>query len=484
MDFLSIAFYIFLPVFFAAYYLVKAEYRYIIILAGSYIFYGYGNPSLLIFLLATTVITYFAGLLIAKYPQRKILVTAFLLNILILLVFKYTNFAIGNLNFIAKRLGGIFTLSKKNWILPVGLSFYIFQSCTYLTDVYRKKIRAEKNPLLYASFVSFFPTILSGPIQKSRELLPQLKNPGKFDYIEAKKGTILFIWGLFEKIMIANNLMTVVNKIYGDISSYGRIYHLLAAVSFSLYIYADFSSYSDMARGISKIMGISITRNFNNPYLSVSTSEFWNRWHVSLNDWFRENIYIPLGGNRKGTLRKYINVLVVFFVSGLWHGAQWHFVAWGVINGLLVVIGTMLMPLKRKIYGMARIDESAESIVFLKRAGVFILITFTWIFFQNGIYDSLNIINSIIHIKPIDFFDPNLLNVSGTAVTTFVTMIAVVLFCTIQIKRQKEAYYFEKFNKQPEVFQVMLLAVLVVVCIFSAYLPSAEVNTGFLYFQF
>ena len=197
-------------------------------------------------------------------------------------------------------------------MLPVGLSFIIFQTCTYLGDVYKKNIPAEKNILRYTAFVAFFPTILAGPIQKSRNLLPQLQKP-IFNEEQAKKGTILFAWGLFEKVVIANRLLIIVNRIFNDYINYNSAYYIIAGICFSLYIYADFSSYSDMARGVAMIMGIQIEKNFNNPYLACTTSEFWNRWHISLNNWFIEYVYIPLGGNRKGKVTKYRNTMIVFF---------------------------------------------------------------------------------------------------------------------------------------------------------------------------
>lgn len=422
--------------------------------------------------------------MIEKRPVKKVLISFFLLNILLLIIFKYTNFAIYNINNISTRLGGTLYLSASNLILPIGLSFYIFQSCTYLTDIYKKKIQAERNFFKYAAFVSFFPTILSGPIQKSRELLPQIKNPHAFDSDEAKKGTILFIWGLFEKILVANKLSGIVSTIYADYSSYDRIYYLIAAILFSLYIYADFSSYSDMARGISKIMGIYIKKNFDNPYLSTSTGEFWNRWHISLNEWLKENVYIPLGGNRKGKIRKYVNTLIVFLLSGLWHGAAWHFIAWGILNGIIVVTGQFLSPLKSTFYKKLKIDENCESIIFLKRISVFALISFTWIFFHNGVMDSVQIVTEIFHIKLVNLFTPEILSIAGTPVTTFMTFLVTFVFCWIQVKRQNEHYYFERFKSQPIFFQAFLLSVIIVLCVFSLFEPNAAVNTQFLYFQF
>lgn len=485
MTYLSLGFYIFLPLFFIVYYFVPQKYRYIAILAGSYLFYGYKNPGLLILLLITTIITYLGGIILEKNPKRESLLFFFAANFSILLIFKYTNFFIQNINYLSSKLfGSRSAIHEINIILPIGLSFYIFQSCTYLTDIYGKNIKAEKNFLRYAAFVSFFPTILSGPIQKSRELLPQIKAPKALNSDDAKKGTILFIWGLFEKIMVANHLALIFDKVYSDYLSYNSAYYIIAAISFSLYIYADFSSYSDMARGISKIMGINIGKNFNNPYLSTSTSEFWNRWHVSLNSWFIENIYIPLGGNRKGNFRKYINVFIVFLISGLWHGANWHFVAWGTINGLLVIVGQISKPLRKKIYNKLNVNETLESIRFLKKAIVFWLISITWVLFRNGISDSFYIIKKMVFFTISSFFDTSLFTIAGTSAITFVTIIVTIVFCIVQYKRQKETYYYSRFEKQPFIFQCALIALLIVCMFFSIISSNVEINTQFLYFQF
>ena len=487
MNYLSVYFFVFIIFFTIIYYVVKPQYRYIAIFIGSYIFYGYANIKMLLVLALITLISYIGGLMIGKWEGRgktAVYAVSFLLEIVVLAVFKYTSFILDNVNYLSDKLFG--TTFSINWgiVLPIGLSFIIFQSCNYLSEVYRGKVKAEKNIIRYASFVAFFPTVLSGPIQKARNLLPQITSPKAFDYEQAKKGTLLFIWGAFEKIMVANRLNAIYMSILSNYSNKSSAELLIGAICFSLYIYADFSSYSDMARGIAKIMGIEVGKNFNNPYLSQSTSEFWRRWHISLNDWFIENIYIPLGGNRKGVVRKYINVFIVFFISGLWHGANWHFVAWGMINGIFVIIGQILKPFKKRIYKKLNIDESVESIVFIRRVIVFFLITFTWVFFTSGVMDSLKILKRIILFNYLSIFNPELLNVGGTAVVTFITLVATIFFCWIQLKRQDEHKAFEVYNRQPFFLQCLSVALMVFVCVFGACATDVSVDTQFVYFQF
>lgn len=343
---------------------------------------------MLLVLIVVTTISYIGGLVLEKYKQRSLYVFFFTLEILILAFFKYTLFLVEKINNASNILFSHQVLNI-NWniALPIGLSFMIFQACTYLSDIYRNKMSVEKNVIKFAAFVAFFPTILSSPIQKSRLLLPQISTPKSFNYEDAKLGTLLFVWGAFEKIMVANKLSIIYNTIIPDYANRTSAELLLGTISFSLYIYADFSSYSDMARGVSKLLGIDIGKNFNNPYLSQSTAEFWNRWHISLNEWFIENVYIPLGGNRKGIIRRYINMIAVFFISGLWHGANWHFVLWGLINGLFAIIGLIVKPLKQKLYKLFNVNEKLESIVFIRRCIVFYLINLTWVFFTSSVYD-------------------------------------------------------------------------------------------------
>ncbi len=486
MNYLSVVFFCFIPAFFLVYYLIPVKYRYIAITIGSYIFYGYSDVRLLIVLVAVTGITYVGGYVLQKKRTKGIYALFMLLTLAILLVFKYSNFAIDNINWILEKMGrdpGT-QIGRVNLILPVGLSFIIFQACTYLGDVYREKIQIEKNFIKYAAFVAFFPTVLSGPIQKARQLLPQISNPMPFDADMAQKGTILFVWGVFEKVMVANRLQIIVNTVFANYENYNSVYYIVAAICFSLYIYADFSSYSDMARGIAMIMGIKVSRNFDNPYLSCSTGEFWNRWHMSLYSWFLENIYIPLGGSRKGIVRKYINVMIVFFVSGLWHGAANHFIVWGVLNGALVIAGQILKPVRSRLYAACHVKEETESVTYLRRVLVFIMITLTWIFFNNNVQTSCIIIKRIFTTSPVNLFDQNLFNISGTVAATFMTIVAVAVFVYIQLKRQNETTAYEKYARQPVFFQALVLGVLLCVCIFGGCSTDAVANTQFLYFQF
>ncbi len=291
----------------------------------------------------STAVTYASGLLINRVNKiedkkkstrwKRICVElSFIINLSILFLFKYFDFAIDNINKVLGHLNMQLLNPSFDVVLPVGISFYIFQALSYTVDVYREDVKAEKNFLRYALFVSFFPQLVAGPIERSKKLLEQMYEKHYFDGQRVKDGLLLMIWGGFQKIVIADRVAIVVDTVFNNYPQYGGMYIVVAAILFAFQIYCDFSGYSIIAMGAAKVMGFRLMENFNCPYFSKSVAEFWRRWHISLSTWFRDYLYIPLGGNRKGNLRKYINLMIVFIVSGLWHGASWSFIVWGALN--------------------------------------------------------------------------------------------------------------------------------------------------------
>ena len=490
MNFLDLVFIPFLIGFLIIYYLTPARFRYIVIFAGSLFFYGYADPRILLVLLAATLISYTGGLVIEKSTRPKPwFILFFTLEILLLVFYKYTNFIISSLNPLFEKLAAnrgwpLPQLTPLKLVMPIGLSFIAFQTCGYLSDVYRKGFPAEKNFIRYGAFAAFFPTVLSGPIQKARVLLPQIRNPERFSYENAQKGILLFVWGIIEKVIVANQLMKIANEVLDDYANRSSAAILIGAVCFSLYIYADFSSISDMARGVGKLMGIDVGKNFTNPYLSASVSEFWNRWHRSLNSWLTENIYIPLGGNRKGTARKMLNVMIVFAISGLWHGADWNFLAWGILNGLLVVGGQLLKKPREKLYARMKLRDDMESLLWIRRLIVFIFILFTWMFFRTDIRNAFAICGRLISFEFVSLFDSSLAEIAGTASGTLSAIAAAVFFCAIQYSRRDETGKYAMYKRQPFLIQCLVLAVLIVICVFGMSATEAHVNSQFIYFQF
>lgn len=325
----SVAFAVFLPIVFLIYWAIPHKFRWVLLLVASYYFYMSWDPKYVFLILMTTAISYFAAIGLEKAGSRKkkwIMTIAAVVCLGVLFFFKYFNFfsqsVIGFLNLFSLKLSPL-TLKV---ILPVGISFYTFQTLSYVIDVYRGNVKAEHHFGYYAAFISFFPQLVAGPIERVNSLLPQIKAEHKFDYEKASYGIKMMIWGYFKKLVIADTLSQYVSVVYDNPRQYQGFSLVIATLFFAFQIYCDFSGYSDIAIGTAKLLGIDLTTNFKSPYFSQSVKEFWSRWHISLSTWFRDYVYIPLGGNRVGKIRHSLNLIITFLVSGLWHGANWTYV--------------------------------------------------------------------------------------------------------------------------------------------------------------
>ncbi len=330
MLFNSFYFYIFFAIVFLTYWLLPAKYQPLLLLAASYLFYVSAQPAYALLLLASTLVSYTTARLMEHFPQKKkfVLTGAVLIHLGVLGVFKYLHFFALTFNL---------QLPAMNLILPLGISFFTFQTIGYLIDVYRGKHKAETNLMTFALFMSFFPVVTAGPIERRTQLLPQLHTAKKLNYGQIVSGAQLFVFGLFKKVVIADNLALVVNHVFDFLPQYKGFSLILTMIFFSWQLYADFSGYTDMARGIGRMLGFELLENFRTPYLASSVQDFWRRWHISLSSWFRDYLYIPLGGSRVSTWRAYLNTGIVFLVCGLWHGASWNFVIWGAIHGFVLM---------------------------------------------------------------------------------------------------------------------------------------------------
>ena len=372
MLFNSMAYAFFLPVVFILYHCLPHRYRWILLLVASYWFYMSWNPAYVVLILFTTCVSYFCGILLEKqaavHARRLVLLFSLFLCLGVLFVFKYYNFTVDSLSHIIP-----FTPRYLNVLLPVGISFYTFQSLSYVIDVYRGRIHAERHFGIYATFVSFFPQLVAGPIERSDHLLPQIRAEHGFDPQGTRYGIRLILWGLIKKVLIADNLAAYVDRVYGDIYSCSGFCVLLATLFFTIQIYCDFSGYSDIARGSARMFGIDLMENFKSPYFADSVRDFWKRWHISLSSWFKDYLYIPLGGNRCGVIRRNLNILVTFLISGLWHGANWTFVVWGGLHGLAQICENLTGAGKTQSRGIR---------LLLRRIVVFCFAAFAWIFFR------------------------------------------------------------------------------------------------------
>ena len=344
------------------------------------------KPEYLVLILLSTVIDYFAGLMMGKKSERssrrKYLILSLVLNFGVLFIFKYYTFFSSTAELLFSTMRIPIELPRLDVLLPVGISFYTFQTLSYTIDVYKGEKSVEKNFAKFALYVSFFPQLVAGPIERSTHLLPQFDRIVTFDIYRIIDGLKLIIRGLFKKIVIADRLALFVDHIYGNPESFGGGSLLLATYFFAFQIYCDFSGYTDIARGSAKILGFDLMENFRMPYFSSSIKEFWSKWHISLSGWFKDYLYIPLGGNRKGPWRNLINLLVVFVLSGLWHGANMTFVFWGFIHGVFLIVGKWLQPYKVQLLNSLR---SKQSVYFVKLVSIgipFHLVLLSWIFFR------------------------------------------------------------------------------------------------------
>ena len=361
MSFTTIEFLLFLPIVFLLYWFVFKPLRWqnLLVLVASYMFYGWWDWRFLCLIALTSVCSYGSGLLIKHYEGRRSCQKAvssanIVLNLGILATFKYYNFFVTSL----EDLLGVFGLDV-DWptakiILPVGISFYTFQALSYSIDVYRKKIEPTRNPIAFFAFISFFPQLVAGPIERATNLLPQFLQPRRFDYTRAVDGLRQMLWGFFKKMVIADGCASVVDALWANYAHQGALNLTIGCVLFTFQIYCDFSGYSDIAIGCARLFGFNLMRNFARPFLSVNIPDFWRRWHISLTSWFRDYVYIPLGGNRRSRWRTVMNTLVVFAISGLWHGANWTFVLWGVYHGVLISL--FVLTVGRSRYGKSGVD--------------------------------------------------------------------------------------------------------------------------------
>lgn len=375
MLFNSFAYAIFLPIVFILYWILPHRFRWILLLAASYYFYMSWNPNYAALILLSTIVSYGAAILMenheSKSVRRAIMAVSSIICLGVLFVFKYFNFFAGTIADLLSK----FTINMHpitlQLILPIGISFYTFQTLSYVIDVYRGNVKAETHFGIYATFISFFPQLVAGPIERTGNLLPQLKCEKKFDYSSATYGLKLMAWGFFKKLAIADVVSTYVDTAYSSLSTCTGFDLIVAVFFFTIQIYCDFSGYSDIAIGTARLLGINLMTNFRSPYFSVSIKEFWSRWHISLSTWFRDYVYIPLGGNRCSKARRDRNLMITFLASGLWHGADWTYIIWGGIHGFAQVIENHLN---------AKRDSKAAK--FISWILVFAFCNIAWVFFR------------------------------------------------------------------------------------------------------
>ncbi|WP_026513685.1 MBOAT family O-acyltransferase [Butyrivibrio sp. LB2008] len=484
MSFISFAFMAFLPIAVLVNFIVPAKYRYIWLLIVSMVFYSTAGIDAVGILLLSILSVYMSGIYIGKKKgmAKLVLFLCLLFNIGILFVFKYLNFFMVILEKVT--LGSV-EAAHFNMILPLGLSFYILKSVGYLIDVYRDKIEPEENFFKLALFISFFPQIVAGPIERAGNMLTQFDNPKPIDFDRFRNGFLQVLWGYFLKLVIAERLAIFVNTVFDTSDGIRGSVAFVAIIFYTFEIYADFAGYSHIAIGIARILGIDVMKNFECPYLAMSIAEFWRRWHVSLSSWFRDYLYIPLGGNRKGTVRKFINILIVFTVSGLWHGADFTFLAWGLIHGIYQVIGSVLSPFRDKVTKVFNVGRASFSHRVVKTVGTFILVAYAWVFFRaDDIYQALGIIRNSFAFTPWKYVDGSMYQYGLTRGSYLVGIFGIVLMIIVDLVNNRGIVIREKILCQGMWLRwiIMIVGILVtVVC--GIWGPGYDVS-DFIYKQF
>lgn len=485
MLFNSLQFMLFFPAVVMIYFLIPHRYRYIWLLFGSYFFYACQDHSATVLLMISTVITWSAGRLVYNAPTVKLkriyIAAGFVFNLFILMYFKYSGFI---MSFI--RPDGGF-----NVILPAGISFYTFQSLTYIMDCYREETEPEHNILKYALFVSFFPCILSGPIERSKNLLPQIDEEHEWDSVRVKEGLFMMLWGYFLKMVIVGRLSILTDNVYSgtgisgagfsetaqNAGVYSGIPMIIALIAYSFQIYCDFAGYSFIAIGAARVMGFRIMRNFRQPYLAVSVSDFWRRWHISLSTWFRDYLYIPLGGSRRGTLRRYLNIMIVFAVSGIWHGATFNFLIWGLLFGIYQVLGYVAKPVKEKCGSLLKLNSREGAGRILCIAYTYVLVSITWIFFRAGsVGASLDELKRTFSGIRLSQLTDGTISGLGLGVMNLIFVIAAlaILFVVDIICEKKNCEVYSLLDRTPAALRWGVYYLLFTMIVFSCNLSTQE----------
>lgn len=502
MLFNSIDFLIFFPITLFIYFIVPRKVKYIWLLIVNYYFYMCWNSFYGMLLLFVTVITYLLALEIEKIHKKKelkdkkkkqwtkvLLIVGIVVNLGMLVYFKYTNFFVETINQIFTRFSLEFILTF-DVVLPLGISFYIFTSLGYLIDVYYKKCKAEKNFIYYSVFVSFFPMILSGPIERSGNLLKQIReneNVKRWNYDGVASGLMTMLWGYFLKLVVTDRIAVLGDYIFEEYEKYGTVVLGIGAIAYAIQIYCDFNSYSLIAIGIAKTLGFEVINNFETPYFAQGITEFWRRWHISLSSWFRDYMYIPLGGNRNGKWKQYRNILITFSVSGLWHGANWTFIFWGFLHGIYQIIEKEISPIIRKINVRCQTKTESFGYKFSKVILTFIMVDFAWIFFRSdSIRQGMHYIERMISYRDWwSFFDGSIYQLGLDVREIHILCIGLLLvFIVDMVQYTTKKKFAEIMTEQWIVFRWSVLIFLMIMCVVFGYYGPGFDSAQFIYLQF
>jgi Predicted membrane protein involved in D-alanine export len=479
MLFNSFEFLLFFPIVTLIYFLLPHKFRWVHLLLASCIFYMFFIPVYIFILFFTIGIDYTAGIMIENADRAKkklFLVISIIANVGVLAIFKYYNFFTDNVNSLLSSLNiQTRSIPYLDIILPIGLSFHTFQAMSYTIEVYRGHQPAERHPGIYALYVMFYPQLVAGPIERPQNLIHQFREKHQFHSRQLLDGLRLMLWGFFKKLVIADRLSQYVDIVYRHPNDFHYLNLVLATLFFSIQIYCDFSGYSDIAIGAAKAMGFHLMTNFNRPYFSKNIQEFWKRWHISLSSWFKDYLYISLGGNRLGVRRMYLNVAIVFLISGLWHGANWTYIAWGIIHIIFMISYMLYHQFSKVKFSQNRVANIISMVC------TFFLVTFAWIFFRaNSIHDAFLIVKNIFSLQHRGSFQwviVDSFNLSEFGVTSILigSLMTIVMFYVEKILPPR----LQTLNNRPVIniaFCTFFLSLVILLGVFS--------KQSFIYFQF
>ncbi len=476
MLFNSVNFLIFFCVVTVLYFIIPHKFRWFLLLVSSCYFYMSFIPVYILILGFTIVVDYFAGIWLVRTKgkvRKYFLIASLIANIGVLAVFKYYNFLNDNLSVLLGTFGYTNFIPSLNIILPIGLSFHTFQAMSYTIEVYRGHQKAEYNFGIYALYVMFYPQLVAGPIERPQNLIHQFYEKHTFEYERVVEGLKQMLWGFFMKVVIADRLALYVNAVYNNSSRHSGISLLIATIFFAFQIYCDFAGYSNIAIGAARVMGFKLMTNFNRPYFSRSISEFWKRWHISLSTWFRDYLYISLGGNRVSIPHWYFNLMLVFVISGLWHGANWAFIIWGALNGFYLVFAIVTENIRKRVNHVLFIDRFPEMLNFLQIFTTFVLTCLAWVFFRAGSFqEAMGIIKSILSFKGPLFL--------GEISSIIFSVLGIIILLLVETKTE----YFKgipKFFHHPKYWVRQLSYMVVIILIL---LIGVFDGGQFIYFQF
>ncbi len=465
MTFNSWEFLIFYPVVALLYFLLPKKLKWPMLLVASYYFYMCYQAELVFLIVGTTLVSWIASRIIEKSEDpkvRKLWLTVTLIVCLgVLFFYKYFNFLADSAVGLIRLFGGEPEPIVLDLILPVGISFYTFQTLSYVIDVYRGSIRTEKNFFFYALFVSFFPQLVAGPIERPENLIPQLREPHPWNNDNAIKGAKHMIVGFFKKVVVADLISVYVDSVYNHADEASGLGVVIATALFAVQIYCDFSGYTDIAIGCARIMGIRLMQNFNHPYMATSIKEFWNRWHISLSTWFRDYLYFPLGGSRCKKWRHLMNLMIVFLVSGLWHGANWTYVIWGAIHGLYQVIGQLTIKPRNALLEKIGLSTKHPVVIWVRRVITFILADFAWLFFRaNTVGEAGVLVGKLFTGWNLSFFVT-----PKTAANSFLAALKTIISVPFQIIGQFLGYVMDSVGMSPVSLCMTVLSILTLIMI-------------------